>query len=123
MVQSRSHSDDAVGERIAQRVAALGSTTPRQLAELSDVSATLAREQLQLAESQGRLCRDDTMQGLRFYLCADMSSPTPPGWWSCGATAAPDGDGADAGAPTAADEAAAAAQKAEEEAELLAWMD
>lgn len=44
------------------------SPLPPQLAQLKDLSAILAMEHLLAAERAGLLCRDDTVEGLRFFV-------------------------------------------------------
>ncbi len=44
-----------------------GSLTAEELAREAGIAVVLAKERLLAAENQGRLCRDDSVQGLRFY--------------------------------------------------------
>ena len=44
-----------------------GSLTSEELARLAGVAVVLAKERLLAAEIRGRLCRDDSVEGLRFY--------------------------------------------------------
>ncbi|KAI8910723.1 EAP30/Vps36 family-domain-containing protein [Powellomyces hirtus] len=82
VVQSSTHRDDETVARVhAHVVRRAHTTTPTttttptmggglaaaDLAALEKVSIVLAAEQLLLAESKGLLCRDDTIEGLRFF--------------------------------------------------------
>lgn len=49
------------------QVESSGSLTGDELARLIGLSVVLARERLLAAEKIGKLCRDDTTEGLRFY--------------------------------------------------------
>ena len=42
--------------------------TAEELARATGLSVTLARERLLLSERRGLTCRDDTAEGLRFYI-------------------------------------------------------
>jgi len=44
-----------------------GSLTPEELGQKQGMSVVLAREKLVSAETEGALCRDDSVEGLRFY--------------------------------------------------------
>uniref|UniRef100_A0A672KYS1 Vacuolar protein-sorting-associated protein 36 n=2 Tax=Sinocyclocheilus grahami TaxID=75366 RepID=A0A672KYS1_SINGR len=44
-----------------------GSLTAEEFAKLLGLSVLLAKERLLLAEKMGHLCRDDSVEGLRFY--------------------------------------------------------
>ena len=43
------------------------SLTAEEFARLAGVAVVLAKERLLAAENMGRLCRDDSIEGLRFY--------------------------------------------------------
>uniref|UniRef100_A0A4W5RDX1 Vacuolar protein-sorting-associated protein 36 n=1 Tax=Hucho hucho TaxID=62062 RepID=A0A4W5RDX1_9TELE len=45
----------------------LGSLTAEEFAKLLGLSVLLSKERLLLAEKMGHLCRDDSVEGLRFY--------------------------------------------------------
>ena len=51
-----------------------GSLTAEELARLSGLAVVLAKERLLAAETVGRLCRDDSIEGLRFYPNLFLSS-------------------------------------------------
>jgi len=44
-----------------------GSITSEELAKLAGIAIVLAKERLLAAEQDGKLCRDDSVEGLRFY--------------------------------------------------------
>jgi ESCRT-II complex subunit VPS36 len=45
----------------------MGSLSAEQLAQELGISVVLAKERLLAAEKAGKACRDDTIEGLRFY--------------------------------------------------------
>lgn len=45
----------------------MGSLTSEQLAQELGISVLLAKERLLTTEKSGAICRDDTIEGLRFY--------------------------------------------------------
>ena len=68
VIQQAAFDDDAVARRLAE--AARGATAGiggLEVSELLHVSVTLALEYLAVSESKGLLCRDDAIQGLRFF--------------------------------------------------------
>ncbi|KAJ3172293.1 Vacuolar protein-sorting-associated protein 36 [Geranomyces variabilis] len=68
VVQAGNHSDDETIARVIKRVAAAeNGLSATDLARLENISVVLATEQLLLAESNGGICRDDTVQGLCFF--------------------------------------------------------
>ncbi|KAI8589289.1 EAP30/Vps36 family-domain-containing protein [Geranomyces variabilis] len=68
VVQAGNHSDDETIARVVTRVAASANgLAATDLARLENISVVLATEQLLLAESNGGICRDDTIQGLCFF--------------------------------------------------------
>lgn len=67
VIRYSSLNDDAVAEQVGTFVADNGATSPSQLAQSQGISVTLAREQLLTAEELGKLCRDDTIDCMRFY--------------------------------------------------------
>merc|ERR1712166_402479 len=66
-IRDSSLTDDALAEQVETFVTDNGATSPSQLAKAQGISVTLAREQLLTAESLGKLCRDDTIDCMRFY--------------------------------------------------------
>lgn len=76
VIQADSHSDKAVGERLVQAAGAAAGVeggwgdglVATQVARDLRVSATLAMEHLRTAEAAGLLCRDESVEGTRFYV-------------------------------------------------------
>jgi ESCRT-II complex subunit VPS36 len=68
VIQQAAFDDDAVARRLADaaRNAAAG-IGGLEASELLRVSVTLALEYLIVSETKGLLCRDDAIQGLRFF--------------------------------------------------------
>ena len=66
-IRDRSLNDDTLAEHVGGFVKDNGATSPSQLARAQGISVTLAREQLLTAEALGKLCRDDTIDCMRFY--------------------------------------------------------
>ncbi|XP_036154123.1 vacuolar protein-sorting-associated protein 36 isoform X2 [Myotis myotis] len=58
---------DAGSSEITSQVSEKGSLTSEEFAKLVGMSVLLAKERLLLAEKMGHLCRDDSVEGLRFY--------------------------------------------------------
>jgi len=48
-------------------VAEAGCITAEELARRAGLAVVLAKERLLAAESRGRICRDDSVEGLKFY--------------------------------------------------------
>lgn len=44
-----------------------GSLSSEELAQFLGISVVLAKERLKTAENYGKCCRDDSIEGLRFY--------------------------------------------------------
>ncbi|XP_059481593.1 vacuolar protein-sorting-associated protein 36 [Neocloeon triangulifer] len=58
---------ESIIKTTTQAVRDNGSFTAEELAQTLGTAVLLAREQLLLSESEGMICRDDTIEGLRFY--------------------------------------------------------
>lgn len=67
VLQIRSLDDVAVVESIAELLKERGSVSAEELAQSEGISVTLARERLLVTEKNGRACRDDSIEALRFY--------------------------------------------------------
>ncbi|XP_035912647.1 vacuolar protein-sorting-associated protein 36 [Anopheles stephensi] len=67
VLQLESHDDVLVSERTVELVEQNVSLSSDELARLECISLLLARERLLTAEGFGRLCRDESIEGLRFY--------------------------------------------------------
>ncbi|KAK3522179.1 hypothetical protein QTP70_026995 [Hemibagrus guttatus] len=67
VVQLQSHSEEEMIASAIDNVSEKGSLTAEAFAKLLGLSVLLAKERLLLAEKMGHLCRDDSVEGLRFY--------------------------------------------------------
>jgi len=63
--QGVSHEEEK--QSMVNLVESSGSLTPEELGQMQAMSVVLAREKLVSAETEGALCRDDSVEGLRFY--------------------------------------------------------
>ncbi|KAK2190559.1 hypothetical protein NP493_76g05024 [Ridgeia piscesae] len=67
VVQLLSHSEAEVIKQTEHLVEEEGSVTAEELSALLNLSVVLSRERLLSSEREGKLCRDETVEGLRFY--------------------------------------------------------
>lgn len=67
VVQLQSHSEEEMIASALDSVTDKGSLTAEEFARLLGLSVLLSKERLLLAEKVGHLCRDDSVEGLRFY--------------------------------------------------------
>uniref|UniRef100_A0A3P9AE57 Vacuolar protein-sorting-associated protein 36 n=1 Tax=Esox lucius TaxID=8010 RepID=A0A3P9AE57_ESOLU len=67
VVQLQSHSEEEMIASALDNVTDKGSLTAEEFAKLLGLSVLLSKERLFLAEKMGHLCRDDSVEGLRFY--------------------------------------------------------
>ncbi|KAF7701277.1 vacuolar protein-sorting-associated protein 36 [Silurus meridionalis] len=67
VVQLQSHSEEKMIASAIDNVSEKGSLTAEEFAKLLGLSVLLSKERLLLAEKMGHLCRDDSVEGLRFY--------------------------------------------------------
>lgn len=67
VIQDKNFSDKAMAEKILELAETHKYITVSLLAQVEDMSTTLANECLLTSESQGVLCRDDTVESLSFY--------------------------------------------------------
>uniref|UniRef100_A0AAY4AB48 Vacuolar protein-sorting-associated protein 36 n=1 Tax=Denticeps clupeoides TaxID=299321 RepID=A0AAY4AB48_9TELE len=67
VVQLQSHSEEEMIVSALDNVSDKGSLTAEEFAKLLGLSVLLSKERLLLAEKMGHLCRDDSVEGLRFY--------------------------------------------------------
>ena len=67
VIQASSFLSDEIAEQTTEAVQTSGSLTPEELARLAGIAIVLAKERLLAAEDSGKLCRDDSVEGLRFY--------------------------------------------------------
>lgn len=67
VVQNQSCDNEELLNKTLHYVEQAGYLTPLQLSARLSVSVQLARQRLDEAESAGKLCRDESIEGLRFY--------------------------------------------------------
>lgn len=67
VIQLETHSEEKAVAQTAALVNDSGFLTAQQLANLVEVSVFLAKERLLAAEKLGKLCRDESIEGLQFY--------------------------------------------------------
>jgi EAP30/Vps36 family len=74
VVQSAAHSDESVARDLSALIKRDGPITPYDVATRKKIPLPLAQEQLCAAERAGAICRDETMDGVTFFLnfFADM---------------------------------------------------
>ncbi|XP_060064336.1 vacuolar protein-sorting-associated protein 36-like [Ylistrum balloti] len=67
VLQLQSHDEEQVISDVTDLVEEKTSLTAEELAQLQGVSVILSKERLLLTEKVGGICRDETVEGLRFY--------------------------------------------------------
>lgn len=67
VLQLESHDDEAVAIQTKEIVDDIGSISVEELAKQIGVSILLSQERLLTAERAGYVCRDESIEGLRFY--------------------------------------------------------
>lgn len=67
VLQLQSHSDANVVKNTARALEDRGSLTAEELAQALGISVLLAKERLLTTEKHGKACRDESIEGLRFY--------------------------------------------------------
>lgn len=67
VLQLESHSEQIVVNRTCEAVEAVGSITAEELSNTIGLSVILSKERLLTSERAGKLCRDESTEGLRFY--------------------------------------------------------
>ncbi|XP_053236521.1 vacuolar protein-sorting-associated protein 36 isoform X2 [Podarcis raffonei] len=67
VIELQSHNEEEMVASALETVSEKGSLTAEEFAKLVGMSVLLAKERLLLAEKMGQLCRDDSVEGLRFY--------------------------------------------------------
>ncbi|XP_055493454.1 vacuolar protein-sorting-associated protein 36 [Leucoraja erinacea] len=67
VVQLQSHNEDEMIASALETVSERGVLSSEEYAKLVGISVLLAKERLLLAEKFGHLCRDDSVESLRFY--------------------------------------------------------
>lgn len=67
VVELQSYNEEEMITSALDMVSEKGSLTAEEFAKLVGISVLLAKERLLMAEKIGHLCRDDSVEGLRFY--------------------------------------------------------
>uniref|UniRef100_A0A224XDV5 Vacuolar protein-sorting-associated protein 36 n=1 Tax=Panstrongylus lignarius TaxID=156445 RepID=A0A224XDV5_9HEMI len=67
VLQLTSHDDNAVVEDTTASVKINDSLSPAELSQALGISVLLAKERLTTTEKKGLICRDESIEGLRFY--------------------------------------------------------
>lgn len=67
VIQSQTCENLEISEKTINLVDQAGCLTPLQLASRLSISVQLARQRLCEAELEGKLCRDESIEGLKFY--------------------------------------------------------
>jgi len=67
VLQLADFNDEAAAEETERRVQENVALSAEEFARISGLPVVLAKERLLMAEQYGRLCRDETIEGLRFY--------------------------------------------------------
>jgi len=67
VLRTSNHSEEEVKQSLMNQLESVGTFTPEEMSTSLGLSLILAKERLLSAESEGLLCRDDSVEGLRFY--------------------------------------------------------
>lgn len=67
VLQLESHDDELIAIDVLEKVIAAESLAVEELAKQLGISLLLAKERLLVAERLGKVCRDESVEGLRFY--------------------------------------------------------
>lgn len=67
VLQLENHDDESVAQETAEYTERCTSISADELARVVGISLLLANERLLTAERLGKLCRDESIEGLRFY--------------------------------------------------------
>jgi len=67
ILQLENHNDEQVSVDVEQQVKEAGSMSIEESARLQKISVLLAHERFLIAERSGKVCRDESVEGLRFY--------------------------------------------------------
>ncbi|KAK7110626.1 vacuolar protein-sorting-associated protein 36-like [Littorina saxatilis] len=76
VVQSQSQNEEEIVNTTTVLVSERNSLTAEELSQLLGVSVLLARERLLMTEKHGGVCRDEHIEGLRFYLNLFLHPPS-----------------------------------------------
>ncbi|KAJ2161508.1 Vacuolar protein-sorting-associated protein 36 [Coemansia sp. RSA 552] len=72
-----SASDEQIIGRVSAYIRSFGPVTANDMAAMDDCPLTLAEERLWLCERAGRVCRDESVEGVRFYINRFNGAPRP----------------------------------------------
>lgn len=67
VLQLENHDDELVSQETTEVVKKYDSISADELARIVGISLLLANERLLVAERLGNICRDESIEGLRFY--------------------------------------------------------
>ncbi|VDK48202.1 unnamed protein product [Anisakis simplex] len=67
VIQLKDMAIDTTIDSTSELVSAMGSCTANDLAKCLGITVILAKQRLLAAEEQAKVCRDDTIEGLKFY--------------------------------------------------------
>lgn len=67
ILQLDNHNDQQIAEEIEREITEKESFSVEELARYLNISILLAHERLLIAERMGKVCRDESVEGLRFY--------------------------------------------------------
>jgi len=67
VLMTSNNSEEEIRQDLMNQLESVGSFTAEEMSRQMSVSVILSRERLLSAESDGLLCRDDSVEGLRFY--------------------------------------------------------
>lgn len=67
ILQLESHDDEIIANEITEKVENEKSLSVDELAKMLGISLLLAKERFLTAERYGKICRDESVEGLRFY--------------------------------------------------------
>jgi len=67
VLRTSNHSEEEVKQNLMNQLESVGSFTPEEMSTSLGLSVILAKERLLTVESEGLVCRDDSVEGLRFY--------------------------------------------------------
>lgn len=67
VIQLENHNEEAIVAKIREEIDKTETLNDSELARILNVSLLLAQEHLLIAEREGVLCRDESIEGLRFY--------------------------------------------------------
>lgn len=67
VLQCDNYNESAINNKTLEVLMDLGSISPQEMAVQAGISCTLARQRLIDCEKVGLACRDESIQGLRFF--------------------------------------------------------